>query len=64
MDRLRVKGAMSNTNHWVIAGGESGARHRHMESEWVEDIRDQCVSSDVPLLLQAVGRTHAQAERT
>lgn len=49
---------------WVIAGGESGPRHRPIESEWVEDIRDQCVSSDVPFFFkQWGGRTPKQNGR-
>lgn len=28
--------------HWVIVGGESGSRARPMNSEWVENVRNQC----------------------
>jgi protein gp37 len=28
---------------WLIAGGESGFRHRTMRPEWVERLRDQCL---------------------
>ena len=34
-----------NSIDWVIAGGESGPGARPMEPEWVESIRDQCVSA-------------------
>jgi protein gp37 len=27
---------------WVIVGGESGPRARHMPVEWARDVRDQC----------------------
>lgn len=27
---------------WVITGGESGAKHRPIEIDWVRNIRDQC----------------------
>lgn len=27
---------------WLIAGGESGPRHRPMDPEWVRSLRDQC----------------------
>jgi protein gp37 len=27
---------------WLIAGGESGARHRRVDEEWLVDLRDRC----------------------
>lgn len=32
---------------WVIVGGESGAKHRPMQIEWAQDIREQCAYSCV-----------------
>jgi len=32
---------------WVIVGGESGPGARAMDAEWVREIRDICVDSDV-----------------
>ncbi|MEJ3404211.1 phage Gp37/Gp68 family protein [Rathayibacter sp. YIM 133350] len=50
---------------WVIAGGESGARHRPMELAWVEEIRDQCTDSSIPFFFkQWGGRTPKQNGRT
>lgn len=49
---------------WVIAGGESGAHHRPMDSAWVEDIRDQCREAEVPFFFkQWGGRTPKQHGR-
>lgn len=28
--------------HWVIVGGESGAKHRSMKREWAISLRDEC----------------------
>ena len=28
---------------WLIAGGESGARHRPMRRDWVRELRDRCL---------------------
>jgi len=42
---------------WVIAGGESGHHHRPIEAEWVEDIRDQCATSQVPFFFKQWGGT-------
>lgn len=49
--------------HWVIVGGESGPRARPMAESWVLDIRDQCLSSDVPFFFkQWGGRTPRQED--
>lgn len=41
--------------HWVIVGGESGPRARPMKQEWVTNIRDQCVSSNVAFFFKQWG---------
>jgi len=33
--------------HWVITGGESGARHRPCNPDWVRETRDRCQAADV-----------------
>jgi len=43
---------------WVIVGGESGPHARPMESDWVVDIRDQCVGADVPFFFKQWGGTN------
>jgi protein gp37 len=40
---------------WVIAGGESGARARPIDREWVRDLRDRCLASDVPFFFKQWG---------
>lgn len=40
---------------WVIVGGESGPGARQLEKEWVIDIRDQCVRSDVAFFFKQWG---------
>ena len=40
---------------WVIAGGESGPKARPLEEEWVLDIRDQCIDSDVAFFFKQWG---------
>ena len=42
---------------WVIVGGESGPRARPMMVEWVINIRDQCLVSDVPFFFKQWGGT-------
>jgi protein gp37 len=40
---------------WVIAGGESGPRHRPMAPDWVEEIRDLCTAGGVPFFFKQWG---------
>lgn len=40
---------------WVIVGGESGHRPRPMQATWATDIRDQCVSAEVPFFFKQWG---------
>jgi protein gp37 len=50
---------------WVIAGGESGPRHRPMDPAWVTDIRDVCRTAGVPFFFkQWGGRTPKSGGRT
>ncbi len=47
--------------HWVIVGGESGPGARPMKAKWVTDIRDQCLSADVPFFFKQWGGVHKSA---
>jgi len=40
---------------WVIVGGESGPGARPMQEEWVTDIRDTCLASNVPFFFKQWG---------
>ena len=40
---------------WVIAGGESGYNHRPCNIEWVREIRDQCIETNVPFFFKQWG---------
>lgn len=42
---------------WVIVGGESGPYARPMRTEWVLDIRDQCLAAGVPFFFKQWGGT-------
>jgi protein gp37 len=43
---------------WVIAGGESGPRHRPVSIDWLRELRDACVDAGVPFFFkQHGGRT-------
>ncbi len=41
--------------HWVIVGGESGARARPMSAVWARRLRDQCRSARVPFFFKQWG---------
>lgn len=44
-----------NQISWVIVGGESGPGARPLIQEWVLDIRNQCLSADVPFFFKQWG---------
>lgn len=44
-----------NNIHWVIVGGESGAKARPMKKEWVESIQAQCQTEDVAFFFKQWG---------
>ncbi|KNE83845.1 MULTISPECIES: DUF5131 family protein [Streptomyces] len=41
--------------HWVIAGGESGPRHRVLHEAWVMEIRDACQDAGVAFFFKQWG---------
>jgi protein gp37 len=44
-----------NGIHWVIVGGESGAKCRPMKPDWVRSIRRQCEQARVPFFFKQWG---------
>jgi protein gp37 len=50
LDDLKLDGI-----DWLIAGGESGARHRPVRSEWLTELRDRCVEEDVAFFFKQWG---------
>jgi protein gp37 len=40
---------------WVIVGGESGPGAREMQPDWATDIRDQCITADIPFFFKQWG---------
>lgn len=40
---------------WLIAGGESGPRFRAVESDWITDLRDQCVDAGTAFFFKQWG---------
>jgi protein gp37 len=41
--------------HWVIVGGESGPGARPMEEAWVQEIKAQCETANVPFFFKQWG---------
>jgi protein gp37 len=48
--KLNLKGI-----DWAIVGGESGPGARRVDPEWVSNLRDQCVKSNVPFFFKQWG---------
>lgn len=41
--------------HWLIAGGESGPNHRPLCSDWIRELRDECIDQDVAFFFKQWG---------
>ncbi len=41
--------------HWVIAGGESGIKHRPVNLNDLRQVRDLCAAANVPFFLKQIG---------
>ena len=46
---------------WLIAGGESGFRHRPVREEWITELRDRCAEANVAFFFKQWGGRHAKA---
>lgn len=46
---------------WLIAGGESGHRHRPVDLEWIRQLRDLCREQRVAFFLKQIGGRSAKA---
>jgi protein gp37 len=51
----RLEGLDLDGIAWVIAGGESGARNRHLDLDWVRDLRDRSAESGAAFFFKQVG---------
>lgn len=40
---------------WLIAGGESGPKHRRVDVEWLRDLRELCGATDTPFFFKQWG---------
>jgi len=47
--------------HWLIAGGESGPKHRPMRIEWVRELRHRCIDESVAFFFKQWGGRHPKA---
>jgi protein gp37 len=41
--------------HWLIAGGESGPRHRPARIKWLRELRDRCRREGIPFFFKQWG---------
>jgi protein gp37 len=46
---------------WLIAGGESGPRHRPVRAEWLRDLRDRCNADGVAFFFKQWGGIRPKA---
>jgi protein gp37 len=46
---------------WLIAGGESGAKHRRCDASWIRDLRARCAEEDVAFFFKQWGGRTSKA---
>lgn len=46
---------------WLIAGGESGPRHRPVREEWILDLKERCEEAEVPFFFKQWGGTRSKS---
>lgn len=46
---------------WLIAGGESGPKHRTVKAEWVRELRDRCLAEGVAFFFKQWGGRYSKA---
>ncbi len=46
---------------WLIAGGESGRRHRRVDIEWVRELRERCAEAEVAFFFKQWGGRTSKA---
>jgi len=46
---------------WLIAGGESGPRHRPVDAEWIRHLRDRCREARVAFFFKQWGGLHPRS---
>jgi protein gp37 len=56
LDDLNLEGI-----DWLIAGGESGPRHRPCNPEWVRSLRDRCVERGTAYFFKQWGGIHPKS---
>lgn len=56
LGKLNLKGV-----HWVIVGGESGPRFRPIGTDWVREVRDQCIDAGVAFFFKQWGGIRPKA---
>jgi protein gp37 len=51
----RLEGLDLQGIDWLIAGGESGARHRRVDPSWIRELRDACLATGVAFFFKQWG---------
>jgi protein gp37 len=47
--------------HWLIAGGESGPKHRPLKVQWLRELRDACAAQNVAFFFKQWGGTRPKS---
>jgi protein gp37 len=56
-----LEGLDLNGIDWLIAGGESGPKHRRCDAAWIRDLRARCAEEDVAFFFKQWGGRTSKA---
>jgi protein gp37 len=57
----RLEGLSLESIAWLIAGGESGPRHRRVDADWIRDLRDRCDNAGTAFFFKQWGGTRPKS---
>ncbi len=56
-----LEGLVLDGIDWLIAGGESGVRHRRCDPDWIREVRDRCEVEGVAFFFKQWGGRTSKA---
>jgi protein gp37 len=57
----RLEGLDLTGIDWLIAGGESGPKHRPVKDAWITELRDQCLTAGVAFFFKQWGGARSKS---
>jgi protein gp37 len=56
LDTITLNKSWLEGIHWIICGGESGAKKRPFNPDWARKLRDQCAEAGIPFFMKQIDK--------